>query len=94
MTTQGALFLETKIVASPEGSCENTIETIDSFVRLTHLGHILTLPYLFSSLKCAISSSLGGKKNESFIPNRILRNKKKHVPRMYELLVAAVTSFH
>lgn len=50
MSTEGVPFLETKITASSKGLSENITEMINSFVALTHLGHILIFPYSFSSL--------------------------------------------
>lgn len=50
MSTEGVPFLETKITASSKGLSGNITEMINSFVALTHLGHILIFPYSFSSL--------------------------------------------
>ena len=90
MPTQGVPFLETKITASSEGLSENIIEMINSVVTLTHLGHNLILPYLFSSLSGLESWRVllvqHSGVSQSFIPNRILRNKKK--PCITSILVS------
>lgn len=87
MPTQGVPFLETKITASSEGLSENIIEMINSVVTLTHLGHSLILPDPFSSLSGFESWRVlpvqHSGVSQSFIPNRILRNKKKHVSQVY-----------